>query len=128
MKKRKRKKRIGISLAVMGLSLLIPAAAAAKKKPAAETYAIVSGTVFDDRGYALQGANVILAPEGSSGKTKPIDVVSSARGEFVVRVPPGPAQYSATAHASGFQSQRKSVMVQDQERVEVTFQLERESK
>ena len=36
--------------------------------------------------------------------------------------------YSVTVHAKGYQSQRKTVSVEDQERVEVTFQLERESK
>ncbi len=55
-------------------------------------------------------------------------MVSDARGEFVVRVPPGPMHYNVTVHAKGYQSQRKTVSVEDQERVEVTFQLERESK
>ena len=57
-----------------------------------------------------------------------MEAVSDARGEFVFRVPPGPAHYSVTVAAKGYQSQRKSVSVEDQERVEVTFQLERESK
>ena len=57
-----------------------------------------------------------------------MEAVSDARGEFVFRVPPGPTHYTVTVHAKGYQSQRKTVSVQDQERVEVTFQLERESK
>ena len=130
-KKRKPRKRIGTSLTLL-LALLVaaflPLAATPKKKPVLDTYAVVSGTVFDDRGYALPGAAVILAPEVEPTKANTIEMVSNAGGEFVVRVPPGPMHYSATAHAKGYQSQRKTVSVEDQERVEVTFQLERESK
>jgi Carboxypeptidase regulatory-like domain len=130
-KKRKPRKRIGTSLTLLLAVLLaafLPLAAAPKKKPALDTYALISGSVFDDRGYALPGANVILAPESQPTKANTIEMVSDARGEFVVRVPPGPMHYSATVHAKGYQSQRKTVSVEDQERVEVTFQLERESK
>ena len=143
-KKRKPKKRIGTSGLLLGallpallLAAFLPRAAAAKKKPALDTYAIVSGSVFNDSGYALPGADATLAPEGqsgsssdgsSSGKVKPMQAVSSARGEFVFHVPPGPANYSVTVAAKGYQSQRKTVSVQDQERVEVTFQLEPKSK
>ena len=130
-KKRNPKKRIGTSLLLFSALLLIAflPSAAAKKKPSLDTYAIVSGTVFDGSGYALPDANVTLAPESESGnKTKPMETVSSARGEFVFRVAPGPMRYSVAAAAKGYQSQQKTVSVQDQERVEVTFQLERQSK
>jgi hypothetical protein len=129
-KKRKPKKKIGISLTVLALLLAVflPLTAAPKKKPVLDTYAVVSGSVFDDRGYALPGADVLLAPEAQPTKANTIEMVSDARGEFVIRVPPGPMHYSATVHAKGYQSLRKTVSVQDQERVEVTFQLERESK
>jgi hypothetical protein len=130
-KKRKLKKRTGTSLTLL-LALLsavfLPLAAAPKKKPVLDTYAVISGSVFDERSYALPGADVILAPEVQPTKANTIEMVSDARGEFVVRVPPGPMHYSVTVHAKGFQSLRKTVSVQDQERVEVTFQLERESK
>src|ERR1700722_19170679 len=108
-KKRKPKKRTGTS--TLGIHfVLLPALllagflaprAAAKKKPALDTYAIVSGSVFQESGYA----------------------VPDARGEFVFHVPPGPAHYAVTVDARGYQRQRKSVSVQDQERVEVTFQM-----
>ena len=132
-KKRNPRKRIGTSLpALRALALvlvaLVPLAAAPKKKPVLDTYAVVSVSVFDDSGYALTGAEVILAPDVQPTKANTIEMVSGARGEAVVRVPPGPMHYNATVHAKGFQSQRKTVSVEDQERVEVTFQLERESK
>ena len=135
-KKRKPKKRIGTNLSVLLALLLVailPVAAAPKKKPAPDTYAVVSGSVFDSSGYALPGADATLAPDVQAPgvqaqKVKPIEAVSDARGEFVVRVPPGPMHYIVAVHAKGYQSQQKTVSVQDQERVEVTFQLERESK
>jgi hypothetical protein len=137
-KKRKPRKRIGISLSLVGALLLLallPLAAAPKKKPVLEAYALLSGSVFNDSGFALPDADVTIAPEAAqttpealTKKTKPMEAVSDARGEFVVRVPPGPASYIVAVHAKGYQSQRKSVAINDQERVEVTFQLERESK
>ena len=58
-----------------------------------------------------------------------MQAVSDARGEFMFRVPPGPACTTpSSVAAKGYQSLRKSVAVEDQERVEVTFQLDRESK
>ncbi len=138
MKRRRRspKKRIGISqwaLPALLLVCLLPLRAAPKKKPALDTYAIISGSVFTDGGFALPGAGVTVVSEvpgdGSSPKkTKPIEMVSDARGEFVVRVPPGPMHYLVSVSAKGYQSQQKTVSVQDQERVEVTFQLEPQSK
>jgi hypothetical protein len=134
-KKRKKRKRIGTSAVLLACLFLIvhlsptyfSLQAAAKKKPALDTYAIVSGSVFDDRGYALPDANVSVVPEASA-RTKPMETVSSARGEFVFHVPPGPMHYIVTVEAKGYQSQHKSVSIEDQERVEVTFQLERQSK
>ncbi len=138
-KKRKLKKRIGTNwlswsalLPALVVAVFLPSAAAAKKKPAPDNSAIVSVSVFDDRGYALPDADITLAPEtqpgSSAGKVKPMEAVADARGEFVMHVPPGPAKYSVAVAAKGYQTQRKSVSVEDQERVEVTFQLERESK
>jgi hypothetical protein len=128
--KRKKKKRSGTSAAfAAGLLLiaLVSSAAAAKKKPAPDNSATVSGSVFDDRGYALPDAEVTLAPEAQP-KAKPMEAVSDTRGEFVLHVPAGPVRYVVTVQAKGYQSQRKTVAIEDQERVEVTFQLERQSK
>ena len=138
-KKRNPRKRIGTSLpALRALALvlvaLVPLAAAPKKKPPPlDSYAVVSGSVFDSSGYALPGADVTLAPEVQpqgvqTQNVKTIEAVSDTRGEFVVRVAPGPMHYSVTVHAKSYQGQQKTVSVQGQERVEVTFQLERESK
>jgi hypothetical protein len=135
------RKRIGISWILVPAMLLAavfsPVAAAnpgplLKKKLALDTYAVLSGSVFNDSGYALPDADVIVVPEArdpeARNKVKPMQAVSGARGEFVLHVPPGPAQYSVTVSAKGYKKLRKSVSVEDQERVEVTFQLEPESK
>jgi len=128
--KRKPRKRSGIRAALFAAPLLIilfPLLCGAKKKPALDTYATVSVSVYDDGGRALPDANLSLVLEGQS-KAKPMEAVADSRGEYVFRVPPGPAHYALTAQAKGYQSQQKSVLVEDQERVEVTFQLERQSK
>src|SRR6202044_900634 len=107
-KKRKPKKRTGTS--TLGIHfVLLPALllagflaprAAAKKKPALDTYAIVSGSVFQESGYALPDADVSLVPEEQSDKaSKPMTAVTDARGEFVFHVPPGPAHYAVTVDA-----------------------------
>jgi hypothetical protein len=114
------------------VATLLPGAAAAKKKPEPDTYAMISGSVFQESGYALPEAAITLIAEPASGSTaakaQKLEAVSDARGEFIVRVPPGPANYTIVVAAKGYQIMRKSVMVEGQERVEVTFQLERESK
>jgi hypothetical protein len=137
MRTKKRKKRI-IGTSLIGTSLvllaatLLPAVAAAKKKPALDTYAVISGSVFQESGYALPDAAVTLLAEPASGgaavKAQKMEAVSDARGEFLFRVPPGPMNYAIVVAAKGYQSLRKSVTVEGQERVEVTFQLDRESK
>jgi Carboxypeptidase regulatory-like domain len=132
--KRKPRKRSGTNRTALGLLAVVCVAlsflqleAAPKKKPVSDTYAVVSGSVFDGSGYALPDANVVLAFDAQP-KAKPLEGVSDARGEFVFRVPPGPAHYTVTVEAKGHQAQRKTVSVEDQERVEVTFQLEKQSK
>jgi len=130
--KKKRRKRIGISLALLG-AILLPVVATGKKKPP-DTYAVISGSVFQEDGYALPNAAVTLTAESRSGdkeqaaKADKMEAVSDARGEFIFRVPPGPMKYDIVVAAKGYQSLRKAANVEGQERVEVTFQLERESK
>jgi Carboxypeptidase regulatory-like domain len=146
MRTKKRKKRSGTSLigtrligtrligtsVVLLAAVLLPVVAAAKKKPAPDTYAVISGSVFQESGYALPDAAVTLVAEPASGsaavKPQKMEAVSDSRGEFIFRVPPGPMNYAIVVAAKGYQSSRKSVTVEGQERVEVTFQLDRESK
>lgn len=129
--KKKRKRRSGTSLLLLLLACVLPAEAA-KKKPVPQSYALVAGTVFEERGYAVPSAGVTLIPDPHPGngpaKIKKLEATSDARGEFVFRVPPGAMQYTVKVAAKGFQPAEKSVSVQGEERVDVTFQLQPESK
>jgi len=127
----KRKRRSGTSLILLLLACVLPAEAAKTKAPP-QSYALVAGTVFQESGYALPNAGVTLIPDpqGDNARTKvkKLEAISDARGEFVFRVPPGSMQYTVKAAAKGFQPAQKSVSVQGEERVDVTFQLQPESK
>jgi hypothetical protein len=79
----------------------------------------------------VPGAELQLSatPSGQSApKSKKIKAATDARGEFVFRVPPGPMQYTVSVSVKGLKPQQKAVEVQGDERVDVTFMLEKESK
>ena len=130
-KRRRKKKRIGISLWLALIAILSPAQAA-KKKADPDSYAVVSGTVFRDPGFALPNATVTLTPAPSqaapSAKFKKQQTVCNARGEFVFRVPPVSMHYTVRAAAKGYRDDEKPIDVEGEARVEVTFSLHEESK
>ena len=103
----------------------------ARDKKADEPYSIVGGTVFRDDGFALPGAEVVIAPklaDGSQLKLKITRAISDDRGEFAFRVPGTAAQYKVKASAKGFKSEEKPAQITfEGERVDVTFLLEPES-
>jgi hypothetical protein len=114
---------------IAGLLLLLPAiglvAQGTKKK--AEPYAIVAGTVFRDPGFAQPGASVVLVLKSAPAK-KLQEQISSPRGEFAFRVPPGPNVYFVTATLKGFQTARQEIEIQEQEQINATLLLVPESK
>jgi hypothetical protein len=130
-KKRKRRKRIGTSLLLLLIGIL-PLAQAGKKTAEPESYALVSGTVFRDPGFALPNATVTLTPSPSPGsspmKIKKQQGVTNSRGEFVFRVPTVGMRYSVRAAAKGYREEEKSVDVEGETRIEVTLSLHEESK
>src|SRR5512141_1509929 len=89
-------------------------------KKAAAPYAIVSGTVFRDPGFAQPGASVVLALKSAPAR-KLQRQISSPRGEFSFRVPPGPQTYLVTATLKGFQTVRQELQIQDQEQINATL-------
>jgi len=130
-RKKRSRKRIGTSLILFLAAVLFPAWAAGSK--AAQSYALVAGTVFQQSGYALPGAAVTLAPDPQPGVRLPkglkkTHTTSNSRGEFVFRVPAGPMHYTLKAEANGFLSQEKSVEIQGEERADVAFQMQPRSK
>jgi hypothetical protein len=117
-------------LLFLAAAMLPPGAPAADRKPA--PHALVAGTVFRDPGFALPGAEVWIErlplPAGSPVKLARWRAVSDARGEFAVRVPPEPASYRVTVSAKGFRGESRQVDVTGEQRFEVTFNLQPESK
>lgn len=118
------------------LALLLPALCAAQVlfaqqnahgKRKAEPYAVITGTVFRDPGFAQPGASVVLALKGAPAK-KLQHQISSPRGEFSFRVPAGPNSYLVTATLKGFQTAREEIEIQDQEQINATLLLVPESK
>lgn len=116
--------------------LLAPAPAREKEKrktAAVAASATLAGTVFRDSGFALRGAEVVVTvatPDApaASNKRKKKDIewraVADARGEFFLRLPPGPASYNVVVRAEGFQPQQKSVTYSADERLDFSFLLQ----
>jgi len=133
----KRKKRSGtkavrrLILAAAVLASILPIYAA-KKKNTAEGYSLVAGTVFSASGYALPDAAVALTPDpqldSAPLKVKKLQSVCDSRGEFAFRVPAGAMHYILSASAKGYRAAQKPVILQGEDRVEITFQLDPESK
>lgn len=133
----KRKKKIGTSLAgrlslAAALLVCILPIQAAKKKSSPESYSLIAGTVFSANGYALPDADVVLTPDPQPDsaplKVKKLQAVADSRGEFAFRVPPGAMHYILSASAKGYRAAQKPVVLQGEDRVDVTFQLDPESK
>jgi hypothetical protein len=117
-----------VSAGVLWLSLPL-AGAADKSKRAEEPYGLVTGTVFQESGYLLRGAEITVkpAPEGKSAvRIKTATALSDARGEFAIRVPAVAMRYIVSVKAPGFQAQEKTVTVNGDERADLFFRLEPE--
>ena len=123
-------RRIGSSLLLV-LTVVLPAASADKKK-LPEAYSLVDVSVFREPGLALPDAKLTLipnpAPDQAPLKMKKLEAVSNERGEFVFRVPAAPMRYDVKVAARGFNHDQKTVSIQGEERVDVTFLLHEESK
>lgn len=130
MRKKRKKKRSGISLLLLAAALALPAMA--DKKPGAEVYFLLAGSVFREPGFALPNAEVVVVPDPAPGtpapKIKKTQTVSDARGEFAFRLPPGNMRYVIKVRAKGYHDEEKTVTVQGEDRQDVTFLLHAESK
>jgi hypothetical protein len=120
---------VPIALAALACVLTLQGA---KKKTVPEGYSLVAGSVFNAAGYAIPDADVVLMPDPQPDsaplKIKKLQTVCDSRGEFTFRVPPSAMHYILSAGAKGYRAAQKPVVVQGEERVDVTFQLEPESK
>jgi hypothetical protein len=128
MKRRRRKKRI-ISLLMLAAAFALPGLG--DKRKAAEPYILLDGTVFRESGFALPNAQVVVVPDpppDTRQKVKKFEAVSDSRGEFAFRLPTTGTRYIVKVSAKGFRNEEKSVTVQGEDRLSVTFQLHEESK
>ncbi len=67
---------------------------------------LIRGTVFDDRGLSLPGADLRIHREGE--KKARWETYSNSRGEFAIRVPPG-SQYEVVVRSKTFADAAQSV-------------------
>jgi hypothetical protein len=102
-----------------------------KAKREQAPYALITGTVFRETGLAFPGVELTLAAAENSKearKFKKMRGATSPRGEFVLRVPAAPMNFTLTAKAPGYQAQEKPVTVTGEDRIDVFFRLEPASK
>jgi hypothetical protein len=80
---------------------------------------LIRGTVFNERGLALQG--VKLRIRRSDQKKSHWEAYSNSRGEFAVRVPKGP-DYEIAAESKGFARQSQPINGQSEENIVLHMQ------
>jgi hypothetical protein len=98
-----------------------------EKQP--ESYALLSGTCFDGRGFRLSGASVqveVTSEPTVKLKKKKWEVISSPRGEFAIRLPAGQHTFRVAAVKDGFRSVEKTVSFEADERQDIALSLEAE--
>jgi hypothetical protein len=80
---------------------------------------VIRGTVFNERGLAMQG--VKLRIRRSDQKKSRWETYTNSRGEFAVRVPKGP-DYEIGAESKGFTKQSQAINGQSEENVVLHMQ------
>jgi hypothetical protein len=80
---------------------------------------VIRGTVFNERGLAMQG--VKLRIRRSDQKKSRWETYTNSRGEFAVRVPKGP-DYEIAAESKGFAKQSQAINGQSEENVVLHMQ------
>lgn len=112
------------------LLLLCPAAfsqSKEKRKDAAAPFALIAGTVYRPPGFALPGAQVVIAPEQTEingVKLKKAEAVTNARGEWALRVPPVPAKWRVDVKVNGYRPEQRLVSVEGEQRFDLSVVLE----
>ncbi len=109
---------------LLWLAVFLPGAAAKdKKKKGPPAQAVLAGTVFRGVGFAFPGVAVVAVPDPPAGK-KLWRAISDSRGEYVLRVPAGPASYNISVEVNGYAPQRKRITFAADERLDFNFLLE----
>lgn len=90
-----------LSLALISTAAMAARGEAQKEKKRQPDF-LIFGTVFDEKGFALAGAEVRARVAGE--KKVRGEAYSDRRGEFGIRVPVG-AEYEVTVKAEGYETQ-----------------------
>lgn len=90
--------------------------------------AVISGSVFRDPGFALPEATVTLMRKDDPKHKKLAQQSTTYRGEFSFHVPAGEAVYVVRASAKGYRAEEKEASVTGSDGVDLTFNLEPETK
>ena len=85
------------------------------------TDCILYGNVFTSDGHLFEGADVHV--RRATDKKAKWEAFSDRRGEFAVRVPPGP-QYVVEVKAKGFVTQSQTVTSEMSARLDLVFHME----
>ena len=122
MKRKSRRCSATLAAVLVTFGLLVPGAAKGeKKKGKAVAQAVLGGSVFREDGFLLRGARVLVTNLDRPKEKK--ETATDVQGEFAVRVPAGKARYSVEVSAEGFGSEKKTVEIAGDERVDLTFHL-----
>ena len=117
---------VGLGLVFLAVTHL---SAAKDKEKQPESYALLSGTCFDGRGFRLAGASVqveLTSEPKVKVKKKKWEAISSPRGEFAIRLPAGQHTFRVAAAKDGFKSVEKTVSFEADERQDIALSLEAE--
>lgn len=96
-----------------------------RKKKEAYEYALLFGTVFDENGRLVRGAEARVRQK--EGK-RHWEATSDNQGEFAVRLPAGSAVYIVEATAPGFTRDSKEVSFTGDERQDVVLRISRQAR
>jgi hypothetical protein len=117
---------LSVGLVILSATQLLPAK---DKEEQPESYALLSGTCFDGRGFRLSGASVQVELTSETSvklKKKRWEASSSPRGEFAIRLPAGRHTFRVAAAKEGFKSVEKTVSFEADERLDIALSLEAE--
>ncbi len=123
-KRKRTKKRSGINRRALIFGIALNVACAAADAP----YALIVGSVFQDSGFALGGADVELIPALPDKKFKRQSARTGGRGEFSFRVPALPMDFEIRVKATAYRPASKRVKIGGDERIDVSVILDRLSK
>ena len=93
---------------------------AKKKQPLAEQF-LVFGTVFDERGFVFQGAEIRM--RRASEKKVRWRAYSDRRGEFGIRVPTG-EEYELAVVSKGYAEEQRKIDARNGSRQDLVLHLQ----